>query len=159
MSGSLLNCKGGLCVLDLSWSHCRRGWNYGSFISIFTCEIQTPSWWLNCLVPVHFPGNLYFHLPASRTDKASRDSHMSLSHILSDLPLGLHSWEGRRPQAAADKAGSGHQLQFTFPFCLLSFHSLCPPLPVSGPVCAQRLQIALTSIFVGNTGAFLHLSL
>lgn len=137
MSGNLLNCKGGLCVLSLSWSHCRRGWNYGSFIPNFPCEIQTPSWWLNCIVPVNFPGRLCFHLPASRTDKASQDYHVSLSHILSGLHLGLHNplvhlegWEGRSTQAAADKVGSRHQLQFTFPFCLLTFHNHCPPLPL-----------------------------
>lgn len=136
MSGNLLNCEGGLCVLGLSWSHCRRGWNCGSFIPTFTHEIQTPSWWLNRLVPVNFPGNLCFHLPASRTDKASQDYHVSLSHVFS-VELGLHNplgqlegWEGGSAQAAAGKAGPRCQLQFTFPLCLLTFHGHCPPLPL-----------------------------
>lgn len=160
----VISWKGGLGALSLSWSNFRRGWNYGSFIPNLTCEILTPSWWLNCLVLVNFPGSLCLYLPASRTEKASQGYMCLLATSFPFCTLGSTThwatWKGGkggvpRQQQSGIKTSVPVYIPFLPPY-------LPQPLPstsLPGPICAQRLQTALATIFVGNTGAFLHPSL
>lgn len=125
----LLNCKGGLCVLGLSWSPCRRGWNCGSDVWRGWSGTETgqlKEW------------NRYSLKPAGPAGRVERE----------------------------ESSGSSRQsrIQTSAPVYILFLPPYLPqPLPstssVSGPVCAQRLQTALRTIFVGNTGASLHPSL